>query len=113
MLAQKTNAGIDAVEIDPNAFEQAKENIHASPWKNQIKIFNADIKQWNAPTKYDLIISNPPFYENDLLPEDDGKNISKHSAALNLEELFAIAINSLAENGYNSSVNTLAKNDSL
>ena len=42
-----------------------------------------------SPTKYDLIISNPPFYENDLLPEDDGKNISKHSGALNLEELFA------------------------
>ena len=113
MLAQKTNAGIDAVEIDSNAFEQAKENILFSPWKDQIKIFNADIKQWNAPTKYDLIISNPPFYENDLLPEDDGKNISKHSAALNLEELFATRNKFFNRQWINSRVDTVEKNNSL
>ena len=99
MLAQKTNVGIDAVEIDTKAFEQAKQNILFSPWKDQIKIFNADIKKWNAPSRYNLIISNPPFYESDLLPEDDRKNISKHSGALNLEELLATALNSLTDNG--------------
>ena len=99
MLAQKTDARIDAVEIEPNAFEQTTENIQASPWKNQIKIFNADIKNWNATSKYDLIISNPPFYENDLLPEDDGKKISKHSTTLNLEELIAVVKNGLNVNG--------------
>ncbi len=99
MLAQKTNARIDAVEIEPNAFEQATENIQSSPWRNQIKIFNADIKNWKAPLKYDLILSNPPFYENNLLPEDDGKNISKHSTALNLTELIAIVKNNLKLNG--------------
>lgn len=99
MLAQKSNARIDAVEIDVNAFEQATENIHASPWKNQIRIFNSDIKNWDAPLKYDLIISNPPFYENDLLPEDDRKNISKHSVALNLEELVTVIVGLLNENG--------------
>jgi tRNA1Val (adenine37-N6)-methyltransferase len=99
MLAQKTNATIDAVEIDKNAFEQASQNVNASPWNNQIKIFNADIKKWNPPLKYDLIISNPPFYESDLLPENEAKSISKHSAALSLEELVAIAKNLLKEDG--------------
>ena len=99
MLAQKTNAQIDAVEIDENSFEQSTENAKASPWNNQIKIFHADIKKWNAPLKYDLIISNPPFYENDLLPEDGRKNVSKHNAALSLEELIVIAKNLLTEDG--------------
>jgi tRNA1Val (adenine37-N6)-methyltransferase len=99
MLAQKSGACIDAVEIEHNAFEQAAENAQASPWKNQIKIFNADIKKWNTPLKYDLIISNPPFYENDLLPEDDGKNISKHSTKLNLEELIVTAKERLSKDG--------------
>ena len=97
MLAQKTNAGIDAVEIDTNAFEQATENVNASPWNKQIKVFKADIKKWNASLKYDLIISNPPFYENDLLPESEASSVAKHSAALTLEELITITKNLLNE----------------
>jgi tRNA1Val (adenine37-N6)-methyltransferase len=99
MLAQKTNAGIDAVEFDKNAFEQATENAGASLWNNQIKVFHADIKKWNSPLKYDLIISNPPFYEGDLLPEDEGKTVSKHYTALNLEELIIAAKLMLTEDG--------------
>jgi tRNA1Val (adenine37-N6)-methyltransferase len=99
MLAQKTNAGIDAVEIDKNAFEQSTENAYASLWKDQIEVFHADIKKWSPRLKYDLIISNPPFYEDDLLPGDQGKTISKHNAALNLEELIIAAKLMLVEHG--------------
>lgn len=99
MLAQKTNASIDAVEIDTNAFEQATGNIKASPWHERIKLFHSNIKNFNPGFKYDLIISNPPFYENDLLPADEGKNISKHSAALSLEELIIITKNILNKDG--------------
>lgn len=99
MLAQKTHAGIDAVEIEPNAFEQAAENIYASPWKNQIQLFNTDITKWNALSKYELILTNPPFYENHLLPEDEGKTISKHSTILSLQKLTAFGIEHLAEDG--------------
>ncbi len=90
MLAQKTIAKIDAVEIEKNAFEQASENFRASPWKTRLNIFHSDIKKWNAPHNYDLIISNPPFFENDLISEDAGKNISKHNAGIRLEELLPI-----------------------
>ncbi len=67
MLAQKSNAEIDAVEIDENAFMQTKENFNESQWTKQLQAFHADIKNWGATIKYDLIISNPPFFENDLL----------------------------------------------
>jgi tRNA1Val (adenine37-N6)-methyltransferase len=99
MLAQKSSAQIDAVEIDENAFAQAKENFNASPWNERLHAFHSDIKKWNAPGKYYLIISNPPFFENDLLPEDEGKNISKHSSTMRLEELLSIARNLLNEEG--------------
>ena len=71
LLAQKTDARIDAVEIAGEAFNQSKENFSASPWSEKITAYHADIKSWNAPSKYDLLICNPPFFENDLLPPDD------------------------------------------
>jgi tRNA1Val (adenine37-N6)-methyltransferase len=99
MLAQKINATIHAVEIDKNSFDQAKENFNASPWNKRLQPFHSDIKKWNAPHKYDWIISNPPFYENDLLPEAEGKNISKHNSALLLEELLFTVKDLLNEDG--------------
>ena len=99
MLAQKTNALTDAVEIEKNSFEQAAENINASSWNNQIKIFHDDIKNWDESLKYELVISNPPFYENDLLSEKEEKNLSKHSAGLSLEELISVAKDLLSEDG--------------
>ncbi|MEO8415902.1 MAG: methyltransferase [Ginsengibacter sp.] len=99
MLAQKITAQIDAVDIDSKACMQARENFHASPWSEHLQVFNSGIQEWAAPGKYDLIISNPPFYENDLLPKDTGKNISKHSAVLSLNELLIIAGTLLSDNG--------------
>ncbi len=87
MLAQKTKAVIDAVEIDNIAFKQAKENIAQSPWKEKINIFNTNILKFFADKKYDCIISNPPFFENDLKSEDEKKNLAKHNASLTLTEL--------------------------
>lgn len=100
MLAQKSNAKIDAVEIDENSFEQASENFDSSPWKERMKVFNADINNWQPQAKYDLIISNPPFYEKDLVPANTEKAIAKHSGALRLEDLLAKAKNLLNEKGY-------------
>ena len=99
MLAQKIHATIHAVEIDKNSFDQAKENFNASPWNKRLKVFHSDIKKWKAPHKYDLIICNPPFYDNDLLPQNERKNISKHSSALRMEELLFTVKDLLNEDG--------------
>ena len=63
MLAQKSAAKIDAVEIDASAYLQAKQNIESSIFSNNISIFNEDILQFSAQIKYDLIVCNPPFYQ--------------------------------------------------
>src|SRR5437016_546981 len=67
MLAQQWNGAIDGIEIDKSAYEQALENIQASPWGNRLHLFNGDITSFALPGVYDLIISNPPFYEGDLI----------------------------------------------
>lgn len=87
MLAQKINAVIDTVEIDPDAFAEAKENIAVSPFNNRIHIFNANITQFAIDKKYDCIISNPPFFEADLLSPDKKKNAAKHDTTLTYDML--------------------------
>ena len=90
MLAQTTEPAFDAVEIDKDAFEQASKNIAASPWNERITIFHADAKNYVSQNKYDVIISNPPFYEKELKGDDAKKNIAHHNEGLLLPELLSI-----------------------
>lgn len=89
MIAQKSSAEIDAVEIDADAASQAQENISASPFHDRVRLIHTDIKDFTAGKKYDLIISNPPFFENQLSSPDSKKNKAMHSADLSLAELAA------------------------
>jgi tRNA1Val (adenine37-N6)-methyltransferase len=105
MYAQKNpSAIIDAVEIDEAAAQQAKENFEASLWKERLHVYSTPIQHFNPstiqPTKYDLIISNPPFFENDLKSSNAKRNIALHSAELSLEKLLNAITKYLKEDGY-------------
>lgn len=98
MYAQKnTNSGIDAVEIDRNAFLQARENVTGSSFDN-IHIVHGDIKSFDSSNKYGLIICNPPFYVNDLKSTTENRNVAMHSMLLNFDELLN-AVKTLLEAG--------------
>jgi tRNA1Val (adenine37-N6)-methyltransferase len=99
MLAQKTEADIDAVEIDYAAAEQAADNIEASPWKNRVQVIQGDIRNIHLGRKYDCIVSNPPFFENNLKSPDQQRNLALHSDMLRLDELLGIAHANLSDNG--------------
>jgi tRNA1Val (adenine37-N6)-methyltransferase len=99
MLAQNTNAIIDTIEIDTAAFLQATENIQASPWAAQINIFNGSVLNYVAPKKYDLIVCNPPFYDNQLKSNNDSKNVAMHSTTLSFTALALSIKNNLSSNG--------------
>ena len=99
MIAQKKKLNIDALEIDEDSFDQTNLNFIASPWQEQLKVFHEDFKNWNNPIKYELIISNPPFYENDLKAAQQNKNVAKHNDGLTFEELIRSVKVNLATNG--------------
>lgn len=101
MLAQQNKELIiDAVELDAPAAEQAGQNAAASPWANRIHVFHEDIVNFHAGKKYDCIISNPPFFEDDLLSPDKAKNNAKHHASLSLIRLLQVVEKQLATGGY-------------
>lgn len=99
MLAQRVPALIEAVEIDAAAYQQAKENFEGSPWKERLSIFNTDVLQFDFDKKYDCIISNPPFFENDLKSSDKNKNAAKHDTTLTLHQLLLTVQLLLNEDG--------------
>ena len=99
MLTQKVPASIDAVEIDAAAFKQAQDNFEKSPWKERLTVFNKNILQFEPGKKYDCIISNPPFFENDLKSSDNNKNNAKHDTSLTLEQLLTVAKKHLNDDG--------------
>lgn len=87
MLAQQMKAELFAIEKETDAFEQMKENFDASPWRNTLFSLYGDVLQYETSTPFDLIITNPPFYENDLPSPDRKKNMAHHDASLTLSKL--------------------------
>ena len=90
MLAQRfTDAKIDAVEIDEQAAITAKNNFSNSPFKNRLTLYANGFEQFfeDYPGKrYDLIVSNPPFYINSLQSPGVKTNLAKHAADGRSEE---------------------------
>jgi tRNA1Val (adenine37-N6)-methyltransferase len=99
MLAQKTKAEINGIEIDISSVKQLQQNIADSRWKERLKIFPGDVRAFSFADKYDFIITNPPFFENDLQTHQEQKNIAKHSKVLNLQELILVICNNLKSSG--------------
>lgn len=99
MVAQKTDALIDAVELDASAAEQAKENSTASPWRERICVHHSNVLQWRPPSRYDIVLSNPPFYEGDLKAPAKEKNLAHHDEGLTLSALFEYARQHLTNEG--------------
>lgn len=96
MLAQKGIKSADAVEIDKDSYEEAAQNFGNSAWKSQLSAINEDVKVYaaNCEKKYDLIVSNPPFYFGDNIPEKAKKGLARHTNTLSYKDLL-VAVKSL------------------
>jgi len=100
MYAQKSSTSqIDAIEIDPAAAVQASENFLSSPWKDRLNMIQADATCYAFSHSYDFILSNPPFFENDLKSKKAGRNLALHSEALTLEDLLNIISRQISPKG--------------
>ena len=89
MLAQRSTARIDAIDIDEKSILQAESNFINSHWNDRIKALNVSLQELSSSVKkkYDLIITNPPFFVNSLKSPLDRKNRAKHSSDLSRQEL--------------------------
>lgn len=88
MIAQRNpNTQIDAIDVDHNAFLQATENIANSDWKHSIKSYHTSLQYFTTDKKYQLIISNPPFFVNATKSANNSKNIARHTDELSFNDL--------------------------
>jgi tRNA1Val (adenine37-N6)-methyltransferase len=105
MLAQRAEAGlIDALEIEENAYEQAVDNFERSDWGDRLFCYHAGfdefVEEMQDEEKYDLIISNPPFYTEDYKTGNENRDQARFADALPLSELIEGVSLLLSEKGH-------------
>lgn len=102
MLAQRaTQANIHAVEIDEEASAQATENMQHSPWADRLTCINTSIQDFakQSRQRYDLIVSNPPFFSGGTFSNSQDKNSVRHTIKLPHGDLLAAVRSLLAPTG--------------
>jgi tRNA1Val (adenine37-N6)-methyltransferase len=101
MLAQRSNALVTGVDMHAESVAQAKENGAQCRWSDRLKFVHQTIQEFNQKTKerFDLVVSNPPFFENALKSPSSTKNISKHNDALPFTELIEASHNLATDQG--------------
>lgn len=107
MLAQRTNAEtIEAIEIDVDAFEQCVENFESAPWADRLFCYHAGLDEFvdEIEDKYDVIVSNPPFYAEEVASGNASRDMARQMQSLPLEELVEAVSNLLAPEGVFSTI---------
>lgn len=105
MLAQRSDAmTIDAVELDENAYEQTVENFEMSDWGDRLYCYHTTFQEFadeifEEEEFYDLIVSNPPFYNDDFETENESRNKARFTSSLSFEDLLIGVSKILSENG--------------
>jgi tRNA1Val (adenine37-N6)-methyltransferase len=100
MAAQKSaNAAICAIEIDTKAAAEAAYNFQQSKWSNRFKVLNCDFNDFYTEEQFDVIISNPPYFQEALVSKNDNVAVAKHTVSLSHSQLLHGTSKLLAEHG--------------
>ncbi len=101
MIAQKSDARVDAIDIDRPSVNEASLNFVNSPWRERLTIHHESLQHFclNRGDSFGYIISNPPFFSRSLTPTDIRKRVARHDDRLPIEDLVSIAAELLTKNG--------------
>ena len=89
MLAQRSDAQITAIEIDEIAAQQALDNIRNSLWASRIELLQCDFTTYRPCKKFNLIVSNPPYFVNSLINPSKSRAQARHTDSLPFEQLLS------------------------
>ena len=99
MAQRNQQAKVQAVEIDSTAALRARANFDASPWAERLEVEKTAVQEFAPAEKFDLIVSNPPYFVDSLLPPDAKRSTARHTHDLTFEELDEAVARLLAEGG--------------
>lgn len=101
MMAQKNpKASITAIEPDFDSYQEACLNFQQSPFKTQLLAINSPLQQFGSIEKFDLIICNPPYFENAYLSDNKDRNRTRHTNDLPVFELYEHAADLITVQGH-------------
>lgn len=100
MIAQRNDlAQIEGIDIDHDAIEEAALNFSHSPWNDRLTATITDFNELQRDIRYDLIVSNPPYFTDSLLPPDKARTVARHNRSLTYRQLIDGAARLLNEDG--------------
>jgi tRNA1Val (adenine37-N6)-methyltransferase len=102
IIAQRCKAQITAIDIHQASVWEARANFKESPWSDRLKALMISYQLYATqgnPIRYDLIISNPPFFENDLKSTDENRNLARHNDHLSYRDFLLASRYFISENG--------------
>lgn len=100
MSAQRhPTAKITAIDIDKDCVMQATENAVASPWAERIEVIESPLQEYSPEEKFDVIISNPPYFADSMHSPDRQRTTARHTASLSFKELTEGVLRLLADDG--------------
>lgn len=100
MLAQRCNAEIVAIEPDHDSFLQSCENINSSIWSDRIAVFESTMQEFNDIRKFDLIVTNPPYFSDSIRNPDTRKAIARHNVTLTSDDILLHSSRLLTQQGH-------------
>jgi len=101
MTAQRSDAFITAIEPDKDSYDQAMENVLACKWTERIKVIKTDLREYSAGNeeRFDLIITNPPYFRDSLRNPDEKKSIARHTFSLSSADILEASSKLLTNEG--------------
>lgn len=90
---------IQAIDVDQDAIEQSAFNFQQSPWAQHLQAIHTPLQDFQPNMRYDLIVSNPPYFQNSLKNPDAARATARHTDSLSYNDLLFHASRLLADDG--------------